>query len=332
MQADFASQFEERLELRLSERREPSPIDEMIRYHFGLGAFGSARRGKRLRPHVLLRVALTEGGLLHDALDAAVAIEILHNYSLVHDDIEDGDGLRHGVPSVWARFGLAHGVNAGDAMCALSSLALSHATASVSPERALAMTRALHFAHLAMCEGQGLDISFEERTEVSMAAYRAMIDGKTAALFSAAGELGALAAGAPPERVDAYARLCRQYGHAFQIQDDMLGAWGAPEVTGKPSGADIARRKWSFPIVWALETAPSAARDCIGQIYAARVTPSEEDVAQVVRALDQLGAHRAAERAHDVALEEAGVVAQAAGIDPDRVVRGFLEEGARRVA
>ena len=219
----------------------------MIRYHFGYDEPGKARAGKRLRPQLLLRTALAEGGLIECALDAAVAIEILHNYSLVHDDIEDGDELRHGRTTMWKRFGTAQGINAGDALCAISYLTLLHEEAVVPTNRVVEMLHVLHEANLRMCEGQGLDIGFETSTIVSMPQYLEMIAGKTGALFAASCELGALAAGAEPARARDYARLGRAYGLAFQIRDDVLGTWGATDVTGKPSGADIARRKWSFP-------------------------------------------------------------------------------------
>jgi geranylgeranyl diphosphate synthase type I len=250
----------------------------MIRYHFGYDAPGSTKTGKRLRPQLLLRTALEEGGPVECALDAAVAIEILHNYSLVHDDIEDGDELRHGRTTIWAQFGIPHGINAGDALCAISYLTLLHEEAVVPPNRVVEMLHVLHEANLLMCEGQGLDISFETRTTVTMAEYLEMIAGKTGALFAASCELGALAAGAHPARAKEYARLGRAYGLAFQIRDDVLGTWGAPSVTGKPSGADIARRKWSFPVVWALGTPPTPDRDVgrmpatLGSIRAASMT------------------------------------------------------------
>jgi geranylgeranyl diphosphate synthase type I len=176
----------------------------MIRYHFGYDSLEKTKSGKRLRPQILLRTALEEGGSVECAIDAAVAIEILHNYSLIHDDIEDGDELRHGRTTTWARYGLAHGINAGDALCAISYLTLLHEEALV-PNRVVEMLHVLHEANLRMCEGQGLDISFETNSSVTMPQYLEMIAGKTGALFSASCQLGALAAGCDSERADAYA-------------------------------------------------------------------------------------------------------------------------------
>ena len=254
----------------------------MVRYHFGYGENSHRKHGKRLRPQLLMRVALAEGAAPESALDAAIAVEILHNYSLVHDDIEDGDELRHGRLAVWKRFGLAHGVNAGDALCSLAYLGLLGSEAQPL-DRTATMARLLHEANLAMCDGQGLDIAFEARPRVTMDEYRAMIGHKTAALFAAACELGALAAGAPAERARAYARLGEAYGIAFQIRNNVLGTWGSSEVTGKPSGADIARRKWSFPVVWALSGPESDDRRVVADAYSAGQPPPQSQVPQIVR-------------------------------------------------
>jgi geranylgeranyl diphosphate synthase type I len=315
----------------LERYRGTSPIYEMIRYHFGYDTPGSSKSGKRLRPQLLLRTALEEGGRIECALDAAVAIEILHNYSLIHDDIEDGDELRHGRTTIWSRFGVAHGINAGDALCAISYLTLLHEEAVV-PNRVVEMLHVLHEANLRMCEGQGLDISFETNSIVTMSQYLDMIAGKTGALFAASCQLGALAAGCEASRANAYARLGRAYGLAFQIRDDVLGTWGSTDVTGKPSGADIARRKWSFPVVWALGTPDSADRDVVAQAYARNVPLERDGVVRVIAALDRLGARDAADDAHDRALDDADRLAGEEKIDTARTIRDFLAQGARRVA
>jgi len=309
-----------------------SPVYEMICYHFGYDEAGAVRWGKRLRPRLLLQVVQAEGGRIEDALDAGVAIELLHNYSLVHDDIEDGDAMRHGRATVWSRFGVPHGINAGDAMCGMSYLALLHNEAGLPPERMVAMLRVLHEANLKMCEGQGLDMHFERLPNVSLTRYYEMIAGKTGALFAASCELGALAAGAAQPRVAAWAALGRAYGRAFQIRDDVLGIWGASEVTGKPSGADVERRKWSFPIAWALEQRPSTDREIIARAYGPALRLDRNEVVEVIGALDRLGAREAADEAHDGALEEAARIAAQARIDAAGSVREFFQEGARRVA
>jgi geranylgeranyl diphosphate synthase, type I len=328
--------FERALEETVSVLLQPmgaSPIGEQVKWHFGIGTGGGGpRRGKRLRPQLLFNAAFEEGGTFEQAVDAAIAIECLHNYSLVHDDIEDGDKLRHGSETVWARYGVAHGVNAGDSMCAVSYLALLRNTAALPSNRIVAMMQVLHYANLGMCAGQGYDIGFETAANVTREEYFAMIDGKTAALFGAACELGARAAGCSDERATAYGELGRCYGRAFQIRDDVLGTWGSTEETGKPSGSDIARRKWSFPVVWALSGESSPARDAIARRYALRTTMDAADVRAIVDALDALGSRAAADEAVDAQLRHAEGLAERYQIDRGHTVRTLFTRSARRVA
>ncbi|HEY0613128.1 MAG TPA: polyprenyl synthetase family protein [Candidatus Elarobacter sp.] len=305
-----------------------SATSAQIRYHFG---FGEGRRGKRLRPRLLLEVAAEEGASPEDALPAACAVEIVHEFSLIHDDIEDGDLLRRGRETVWSRYGLAHGINAGDALCSIAYLTLLEAS-TAPPGEKLAMNRVLLAAHLDMCGGQGRDIAFETEPRVTMEDYRAMIGGKTAALFGAACELGALAAGADASRAASYARLGRLYGTAFQIEDDVLGTWGDSVTTGKPCGKDLAKRKWTFPVVWALAGPASSAREAVAAAYAQGKALTSAEVHATVAALDQLGARDAAHRASRAELAEADALAGARGIDRSGRVRAFFRRAAKRVA
>lgn len=289
--------FEVHLEGLIKSYRGSEQVADMVCYHFGYGRYGPARRGKRLRPSLLLRVAQAEGASADDALDAAAAIEILHNYSLVHDDIEDGDELRHGRRTLWAVYGIPQALNAGDALCALSFLVLMNATHRHPGERVLRMVRALHEAHATMCDGQSLDLAFERATHVDLAQYHRMIGAKTAALFGASSELGALCAPCDDRSILAYRELGRAYGLAFQIRDDVLGVWGTVDATGKVTGNDIARRKWTFPVVWALSQPESLARSRIARAYAQGETLDSDTVTGVIEALDELGAREAANAA-----------------------------------
>jgi geranylgeranyl diphosphate synthase type I len=306
-----------------------SATSDQIRYHFGFA--GAGRRGKRLRSRLVLEVAEEEGGRAEDALAPACAVEIVHEFSLIHDDIEDGDRLRRGRETVWSRYGIAHGINAGDALCSVAYLTLLDGSGATAA-RKLEMNRVLLAAHLAMCSGQGRDIAFEAEPRVTMEDYRAMIGGKTGALFGAACELGALAAGASADRAAAYARLGSAYGIAFQIEDDVLGTWGDSAATGKPCGADLAKRKWTFPVVWALAGPPSEARERIAAEYARGGTLTPADVAAIVEALDRLGARDAALGAARSELADADAVAAAHRIDRSGRVRTFFHRAARRVA
>lgn len=289
----------------------------MLLCHFGYGAYGPARRGKRLRPQMVLRVAVGEGAPIEAALDAAVAVEIFHNYSLVHDDIEDGDELRHGRPTLWSRFGIAPAIAAGDTMCALAFTALGDAIEVLDESRVYAMLMVLHEAHAVMCEGQSLDLRFESEPLVDLAAYHHMIACKTSALFAASCRLGALAAGCGPDAVERYGALGHAYGMAFQIQDDVHGIWSPAAATGKVSGHDIARRKWTFPVAWAIGGPPSPARSVVADAYARGRALDAADVERVVGALDALGAREAAA----TAVAEAVAVVER---HPNRELGAFL--------
>lgn len=316
MQTEHNTVFEEHLERAIRSYPGSDVVAEMLHYHFGYGN-GTARHGKRLRPRLLLEVARAEGGSEASALDAAASVEILHNYSLVHDDIEDGDELRHGRKTLWAVYGIPQALNAGDALCALSFLVLVRAGAHHSDERVLQMVRALHEAHAIMCDGQSLDLAFERRPHVALHEYETMIGAKTAALFGASSELGALCAPCETESVRAHRELGRAYGLAFQIQDDYHGIWSSAAATGKITANDIARRKWTFPVVWALAQEPSPARDRIAQAYAGGQALDAASVKIVIASLEELGAKEAARAAID---EHLRVVER----HPVTAVRDFL--------
>ena len=205
-----------------------SPVTQQVHHHLG---FAGATMGALGRPHMqlVLEVVAEEGGRFEDALDVECAVEILHDSTLVHDAVEAG------VP-----FGLAHGINAGDALCAMAYLQLLEGPARRAPEQTVLMTRALQEANFALCAGQAQEIAFERAGAAEADAYLALIGGK-AALVAAACELGALVAGATPERTRAYARLGRTCGMAFQIEDHVQ--------------SDPRTRPWPLPGLASLETA-----------------------------------------------------------------------------
>lgn len=235
----------------------------MLRYHLGWEdrdfrpVAGPQPTGKRIRPVLCLLCCQACGGDWERALPAAAAVELVHNFSLIHDDIEDGDSTRRGRPTVWSVWGVPQALNAGDTLFTLAHLALFRlADRGMPPETVLSTLRVLLTACLRLTEGQFLDLRFEREDGVSVEDYLFMIARKTAELLSAACELGALVADAP---ADIRARL-RAFGYhagiAFQIQDDILGIWGDPAVTGKPVGSDLRRGKKTFPVLYALSREP----------------------------------------------------------------------------
>ncbi len=230
----------------------------MLRYHLGWAdaSFhpGQAQTGKRVRPVLCLLACEACGRNWEQALPAGAAIELMHNFSLIHDDIEDRDETRRGRPTVWALWGEAQGINTGDALFALAQLALVRlAERAVPAPTVVAALRLFNRTCLALTGGQYLDIGFESRDSVSTSEYLAMIEGKTAALIACACEMGALIAEAPDARRENLRAFGHHLGMAFQMRDDVLGIWGDPATTGKPVGADVARRKKTLPILHGLE-------------------------------------------------------------------------------
>ena len=209
--------------------------------------------GKRLRPLLCLMACQAVGGEAAQAVPAAAGLEILHNFSLVHDDIEDGDEMRRHRPTVWKLWGAPQAINAGDAMFALAFAALQRLPArGVAAERVLAALQIFTETCVALTEGQHLDMRFEQRAQVTVEEYLRMIQGKTAALIGASVAIGGLIGGAPAGADASLRGFGQSIGLAFQIQDDLLGIWGDPAVTGKAAGNDILRRKKSLPLLHGL--------------------------------------------------------------------------------
>jgi geranylgeranyl diphosphate synthase type I len=231
-------------------------VDRLVAYHLGLldeaGQPSSGPAGKLLRPTLLLLVAEAYGGS-PAALDAAVAIELVHAFSLVHDDIEDGDRERRHRPTLWALHGIPLALNAGDSLFARAHRVLADACALAPPERAVELLRLFGEACLEMIEGQHLDLTFEREPGISLAQYEAMARRKTGALIGAALAMGACVSGAPAHEVAALRDAGMAAGLAFQAVDDGLAIWGDPAETGKAAGNDLARGKKSLPVVLAGE-------------------------------------------------------------------------------
>jgi geranylgeranyl diphosphate synthase type I len=258
---------------RLSPELQPA-----IRHHLGGG-------GKFVRAGLVLLSAAATGAGEEGAVLGAVAIELVHNFSLLHDDIIDGDTERRHRPTVWAKFGVGQALIAGDALVVLAlQLLLDEPT----PERTNAAAR-LASATQAMIAGQAEDMAMERRESLSVEECLEMEAGKTGALLSCAAALGAVLSGAPEGAVDALADFGRHLGIAFQAIDDLLGVWGEPAVTGKPVGSDLIRHKKSLPVAIALasQQVPERLRRLLAGDLAGR------DVEMVARMLEDCGVREA---------------------------------------
>src|SRR6476620_11646204 len=300
--------------------RDPSThgLYEMVRYHLGLDGSG-ARTRKRMRPLLGLLAYASIAGEYRPALPGAAAVELGHNFSLVHDDIEDGDRERRHRPTVWALHGVAQAINTGDMLFSLSRMALHRLTdLGFSDAKVLRLMRLYDQTCVALCEGQYIDIATSESDEMmSVDLYFDMIGRKTAALIAASIEAGAVLATDDDEVIARYRAFGWALGLAFQLNDDLLGIWGAEQSTGKQA-SDIARRKKTLPVIYAFEHAGPEDRARLLELYA-REAPTSDELDEIVRILERVGARDytrdTARRYRDEALAEldaAGVVAPVA--------------------
>lgn len=237
--------------------------------------------GKRVRPLLCLLACAASGSDWKRAIPAAASIEFIHNFSLIHDDIQDASPTRRGRLTVWKHWGVSQAINTGDAMFALAHTAMERLiTRDVEDVIALRALRMLDNTSLELTRGQYLDMQFEERDDVSVDEYLTMIGGKTAALLALSAEIGAVVGESRPEIVDHFAAFGRDLGLAFQIRDDILGIWGDETVIGKSAATDIETRKKSLPVLHGLSKNTELRR-----LY------SEEDTSDafVTRAVEYLG-------------------------------------------
>jgi geranylgeranyl diphosphate synthase type I len=260
---------------------------DMMRYHLGLD--GSGPSGKRMRPLLGLLAYRSIAGDYRRALPGAAAVELGHNFSLVHDDIEDGDRERRHRATLWAIHGIPQAINAGDMLFTLSRIALHRLTElGFSDAKVLRLMRLYDLTCLALCEGQYLDIWASERTDpMSVELYFDMIGRKTAALISASVEAGALLATDDEEVIARYRAFGWSLGVAFQLNDDLLGIWGEQAKTGKEP-TDVARHKMTLPVIYAFEHAGPEDRACLESIW--RIdAPQDGQVAEAVTLIERLG-------------------------------------------
>ena len=243
----------------IKERGKPveKAIDELLPVRHPDGLYEASRHivkagGKRLRPAVLLMATEAVGGDQADAVPAAVAVELMHTFTLVHDDIMDNDPVRRGLPAVHTIWGEAGGILAGDTLYSKAIEIITTCCAG-KPDRALRATNVLVRTCVEICEGQWLDIDFENRDNVSKEEYLEMIEKKTSVLFGAAAEIGGIIGGADEKTVRALYEYGRLVGLGFQIYDDVLDLTAPAEVIGKRQGSDIAEGKRTLLMIHALE-------------------------------------------------------------------------------
>ncbi|MEU4952859.1 family 2 encapsulin nanocompartment cargo protein polyprenyl transferase [Streptomyces lavendulae] len=281
-------------ELRRTVESLPGSMRRVAMYHFGWedeeGRPTEGGAGKAIRPALVLASAQALGGPLggpggsgeRGVVRAAVAVELAHNFTLLHDDVIDKDVRRRGRPTAWTVFGTPDAIITGDAVMAL---ALRLFAEDPHPAAAAASAR-LAACVIELCAGQQADCAFESRRDVALDECLTMATAKTGALLGCACALGALYAGAGPEEVEAMDAFGREAGLAFQLIDDLIGIWGDPAHTGKPAGADLLARKKSLPVVAALTSGTRAGAE-LAELYAGPM--AGDDVRAAARAVERAG-------------------------------------------
>ena len=303
---------------------------DMLRFHMGWGDVRGRRveerGGKGLRPSLCLIACDATGGDVLQAMPAAVALEYVHNFSLIHDDIQDRDETRHGRPTLYWQWGMPRALVAGNFLRAIADRAVQGLADSGLGERlALDVAGALTSAYLEMIEGQYMDLQFEGRRDVTVHQYLEMISKKTGALLRCSVDLGAMIGTCDQQTRAAFHEFGRALGFLFQIRDDVLGVWGETEQTGKPVYADIRRKKNSFPVMHAMASSQNGDARTLQAIYGQPDNEiSERDVATVLEILGRTDTRRSAQ---DVATGYRDQAVEAiAAVEISREARDGLEE------
>ena len=285
------------------------------RYHFGwVDAHGQplppGRHGKGVRPTLAVLSAQAVGAPAEVALPGAVAVELIHNFSLVHDDIVDDDAERRHRATMWKVFGVGDAIIVGDALMGLALEVLLEEPTASRTRAAADLTRAT----MAMIAGQYMDMSFNPRQGVDMAQCWEMVSQKTGALLAHASAVGAILADAPPDSIEALRRFGMELGLGFQALDDLLGIWGDPSVTGKPAGNDLRERKMSIPVTAAICSDTEAGRE-LASLYA-RDHLGDTEVARAADLVELAGGRATTAAAAKSRLQSAVEAISSADLEP----------------
>lgn len=305
------------------------PVYDMLRYYMGWvdveGNPCAGTEGKYLRPTLCLFACEATGGMAHQAMPVAAALELVHNFSLIHDDIQDKDEMRHHRKTLWAVWGMPKALVAGNVLRITADAALEGLLMrGVTQECALQVVNQLTQAYLEMIEGQYLDISFEGQHDVGLNQYLDMIARKTGALIRCSFATGALVGSPDAATVAAFRKSGEALGLIFQVRDDVLGVWGDEASTGKPVGADIRRKKNSFPVVYAMSQAKDADRQRLLDIYNNSDEMVEADVEDVLHIMDAVNTR---DYAHTLAAEHGEIAVRAlSAVELDRQSLGQVED------
>ena len=283
-------------------------LREMLAYHLGwVGSdAGPEAQGKRIRPLLVLLCSLAAGAHWEPSLPAAAGIELIHNFSLIHDDIQDQSQLRRGRSTVWVKWGVPQAINAGDLMFTIAHQAVLEVRRTKSAEVTLDASLLLHQACVDLTRGQYLDLAYENEKVIALEAYWPMVAGKTAALLACCTEMGALLAGSPPDQRKAFRQFGYSLGLAFQVLDDWLGIWGNTALTGKSAENDLVSGKKTLPVLYGISQKKEFARRWLsGSIH-------PEEVAVLAKMLVDEGAQAYTDAVADRLTSEALVALNSA--------------------
>jgi geranylgeranyl diphosphate synthase type I len=260
---------------------------EMLTYHMGWTGEGAGPEatGKRVRPLLLALVAVARGEEWPRPAPAGAAVELIHNFSLVHDDIQDRSEKRRGRATVWKKWGEPMAINTGDALFVIANQAMLDLTANYPAEIVIKAASVLQDACLSLTRGQFLDMLYEKHTDLTFEDYWTTVEGKTAALLAACTQIGAILGGADEATIHQYRIFGRDLGLAFQIQDDILGIWGDEALTGKSTASDLVQGKNSLPVLYGVSQKGRFAQRW------ARQSIHPEEVAELARTLKEDGAY-----------------------------------------
>ena len=288
-------------------KKEPRNLYEPINYILKLG-------GKRLRPVLTLMTSEIFGSSAKEAMDAALSVEVFHNFSLVHDDIMDDAPLRRGKATVHEKWDLNTGILSGDAMLILAYQLFENYDA----ETFRALAKLFSKTALEVCEGQQYDIDFETRNDVTIAEYLKMIEYKTAVLVGAAMKMGAIIAKASEEDQNAIYNFGRYLGIAFQLQDDYLDAFGNPETFGKQVGGDIIENKKTYLYLKAMEFSNVKDKTKLSNWFTSQPENPQTKIEDVKQLFNETGAEAATKQAVEAYTDKAFSVLETLQIPEDK--------------
>lgn len=314
MQTAIDNELHSKIEVIL--KNYPAEYVSMLNYQLGWEGEngGKEAQGKRIRPLLVLLSCYATGGDWQDALPAAAAVEMVHNFSLIHDDIQDRSRTRRGRPTVWVRWGEAQAINAGDAMLMVAYLSLQGMLSKYSPLLVNQALLLLQTASLQLTRGQHLDIAFENQDDLSLELYWEMVEGKTSSLLATCLALGALLGRTSEECSKKMLKCGYQMGAAFQVQDDWLGIWGDDAVTGKSTTSDLIAKKKTYPILLGIQ-----ATDKFQENWQVLTKVSNEDAKKLAELLVEEGIKDKTQQQFELLYKEAFTTLDELPFEPNRI-------------